>query len=403
MNSFLNRFINKKNIHLDFAATTPVDFSVYKAMKPFFSKDFFNPSSSYKDAISIKKSISKFRTNISRFFQVKENEVFFTQGGTESNNIAIIGLAKHVLQNNEFIPHMIFSSIEHPAISECIPVLKKMGVDIDIVPVSEKGIVQTKVLEKLINERTILISIILVSNELGVIQPIHKISSVVKKYKNKIHRTFSQYPFVHTDASQAVITENLNTSVLGVDMISIDGSKMYAPKMSGLLIKKQFIKLSPVLYGGGQEGGLRSGTEHAASIAGLSKALDIIEFRKVKDIEKFNTLKKLFIQELDASCLSYTINGDIENSAPHILNICIQGLNSDFAIIQLDELGINCSAMTACASSKGIPKSDVIIALGRPECAQSSLRFSFGRTTTPREIKKAVKALVDVCKKQKVV
>lgn len=403
MKSFLNRFINKRNIHLDFAATTPVDVFVYKAMQPFFTDMFFNPSSSYNDAVFVKKEIKKFRLNIASFFQCKENEVIFTQGGTESNNLAIIGFAKYILKTLDFTPHMIFSSIEHPAVTECISELQKMGVDVDTVDVTEKGIVNIQQLEKLISEKTVLISVILVSNEVGTIEPIHKVSSLVKKFKNKMHRSFSDYPYIHTDASQAVLTQEVGISKLGVDMISVDGSKIYAPKMSGLLIKKQYVSIEPLIFGGGQEFGLRSGTENTSSIAGLSTALDLVTKYRKKDIKKFIQLKEFFIQELNKSNIPYQLNGNLENSVPHILNICIPKLDSDFAIIQLDELGINCSAMTACASSKGIPKSDVLIALGKPECAQSSLRFSFGRTTTGFEIKKTVKLLKMVCKKQKVV
>ncbi len=403
MNSFLNRFINKRNIHLDFASTTPVDNNVLKAMQPFFSDAFFNPSSSYNDALKVKKSIKQFRSNIASFFQSKENEVIFTQGGTESNNLAIIGLAKYAIENSKFTPHMIFSSIEHPAVSECVTELEKMGIKIDIVSVTEKGIIDIQKLEKLITTETVLISAILVSNEIGTIEPIHKISSVVKKFKNKNHRIFNDYPYIHTDASQAVLTQEVGISKLGVDMVSIDGSKIYAPKMSGLLIKKQYVQIKPLLVGGGQESGLRSGTEHTASIAAISTALEIISKLKDADIQKFTKLKKVFVNELDKNKIPYKINGSVENSVPNILNICIEKLNSDFAVIQMDELGVNCSAMTACASAKGIPKSDVLIALGKPECVQSSLRFSFGRSTTSSEIKRAVKILKIVCEKQKLV
>lgn len=402
MNSFLNRFINKKNIHLDFAATTPVAPFVYKKMKRFFSQEFFNPSSSYTDAENVKKEISKSRSVVARFFQAKENEVVFTQGGTESNNLALVGFAKQVLETEDFVPHMIFSSIEHPAVSECIIELQKLGVEVETVPVTQNGKIKLESLEKMINERTVLVSVILVSNELGTIEPIHKVSSIVKKYKNKMHRAFSEYPYVHTDASQAILTQNATLSRLGVDMISIDGSKIYAPKMSGVLIKKHFIKMKPLVFGGGQEFGLRSGTEHTASIIGLSTALELITFQKEKDIKHFSNLKQLFIKELDSQKIPYTINGNLKESVHNILNICIEGLDSDYAVIQMDELGINCSAMTACASAKGIPKSDVLIALGKSGCEKSSLRFSFGRKTKPIEIKKAVQKLKIVCQKQKV-
>lgn len=404
MNSFLNnlkkRIMHRKNIHLDYASTTPVAPEVVRAMRPYLTERFFNPSSSYRDAQGVKKEIRVHRVEIARMFQAKDSEVVFTQGGTESNNLAILGLARHAAQHFDFKPHMIFSEIEHPAVSECIPVLKKMGIDIDIVRVSEKGVLDLRDLEKKLTERTILVSVIMVSNEIGTIQPIHKVSSLIKRYKNKLKRPFTEYPFIHTDASQAMLTGEVGISKLGVDMISIDGSKIYAPKMTGLLIRKQHVSLEPLIYGGGQEFGLRPGTENAAGIVGLSTALALTRERKDRDVAHFEKLRAVFLDELSKSEITYELNGEGSVHVPHIVNVCIPRLNSDFAVIQLDELGVNCSAMTACASAKGVPKSQVIEAIGRPECAASSLRFSFGRNTVAGEIRKTVKILLDVCRRQ---
>ncbi len=402
MNSFLNNFINRRNIYLDYASTTPVAPEVVRAMRPYLTEQFFNPSSSYMDAQKVKKEIRAHRVEIARMFQSKDSEVIFTQGGTESNNLAILGLARHAVEHVDFKPHMLFSEIEHPAVSECIPVLKKMGIDIDIVLVNERGTLDTQDLEKKLTERTILISVIMVSNEIGTIQPIHKVSSLIKRYKNKLKRPFTQYPFIHTDASQAMLTEDVGMSKLGVDMISIDGSKIYAPKMTGLLIRKQHVPLEPLIYGGGQEFGLRSGTENASGIIGLSVALALTKTSKERDTKYFENLRAVFLDELSKTGIAYELNGNESARVPHILNICIQRLNSDFAVIQLDELGVNCSAMTACASAKGTPKSQVIEAIGKPECAASSLRFSFGRNTTVNEVKKAVRLLAAVCRKQNI-
>ncbi len=400
MKSFLNNFINRRNIHLDYASTTPVAPEVVRAMQPYLTERFYNPSSSYMDAQKVKKEIRIHRVEIARMFQSKESEVIFTQGGTESNNLAILGLARHAVEHFGFKPHMMFSEIEHPAVSECIPVLKKMGIDIDIIRVNEKGVLDTQDLEKKLTERTILISVIMVSNEIGAIQPIHKVSSLIKRYKNKLQRPFTQYPFIHTDASQAILTEDVGMSKLGVDMISVDGSKIYAPKMTGLLIRKQYVPLEPLVYGGGQEFGLRSGTENAAGIVGLSAALSLVRTFKEKDRKRFEKLRSTFLDELSKTGITYELNGNDNAHVPHIINICIPRLNSDFAVIQLDELGVNCSAMTACASAKGMPKSQVLEAIGKPECAASSLRFSFGRTTTVSDVRKGVRVLAKVVTKQ---
>jgi cysteine desulfurase len=211
-----------------------------------------------------------------------------------------------------------------------------------------------------------------------------------------------QYPFVHSDVSQLVNTHDVSVTKLGVDMLTIDGSKIYAPKMSGMLVKKQYIELQPLMYGGGQEFGLRSGTESVAHIVALATALSVIKKRREKDVEHFNSLKEFFIQKISHTSIPYEINGEGE-IVPHIFNICIRGLNSDFAVIQMDEYGVECAAMTSCAGSKGTLKSEILTAMHKEDCAGSSLRFSFGRSTTQKDITKAIEALYKVCKSQKVV
>jgi cysteine desulfurase len=402
MKSFLNNFINTKKIHLDFAATTPVAPEVVRAMKPYWNEDFFNPSASYKPGQDIKKLIQKARTRIALALEVKSSEIIFTQGGTESINLALIGLVKHVLKTESFVPHILISAIEHPAVVECAEYLKTLGAEIEYVPVLKRGIVDIQAFEKMINERTVLISVIGASNETGVIQPIHKITSAVKKYKNSIGRTFEQYPFVHSDVSQLALTHPVTAGKLGADMLTLDGSKIYAPKMSGILMKKQYITIEPLVYGGGQEYGLRSGTESVANIVALDTAMHLLLDRQYKDVYHFTHLKEFFIQKLTDSKIPFELNGEGE-IVPHILNICIPGLNSDFAVIQLDEAGVQCAAMTSCAGSKGILESEILNAMGKKECAGSSLRFSFGRSTTSRDITKAVAILHKICKKQKVV
>lgn len=401
MKSFLNNVINTKQVHLDFASTTPVAHEVVLAMKPYWETQFYNPSASYTAGQNIKKLIKKARIQIGQILQVKESEVLFTQGGTESINLALIGLIKMVIQKESFVPHVIISAIEHPAVVECIEYIKTLGVDVDILPVHTSGVIDVQVLEKLLNERTVLVSIIGASNETGVIQPIHKVSSSVKKFKNSHNRAHTDYPFVHSDVSQMTLTQDISSTKLGVDMFTIDGSKVYAPKMSGLLIKKQHVEIEPLIYGGGQEFGLRSGTESVTSIVGITKALELIEKRKNKDIEHFLKLKEFFISELHKKSISFEINGTGE-ILPNILNICILKLNSDFAVIQLDEYGVNCAAMTSCAGSKGILKSEILLAMHKDECAGSSLRFSFGRETTQKEIQKTVNILKKVLILQKV-
>lgn len=402
MKSFLHTVINRKRVHMDFAATTPVADEVVQAVKPFWSELFFNPSSSYRDGQNIKKIVKSVRANIAGYFGVKESEVIFTQGGTESINLALIGLIRKVKSSVDFVPHILVSSIEHPAVSECIEYIKTLGIEVEYIPVFENGSIDVQTFEKMLRPETVLVTVIGASNETGVIQPIHKVSSIVKKYKNNLGRNATEYPFVHSDISQMVLTQHVSIGKLGVDMLTVDGSKIYAPKMTGLLIRKQYVELEPIMYGGGQEFGLRSGTESLVTSVGISKAIEIIEKRRERDVNHFEMLKEFFIKELERVGIQFEINGSGE-VLPNILNICVRGLNSDFAVIQMDEYGVNCAAMTSCAGSKGALRSDVLLAMGKNECAGSSLRFSFGRGTTKSDVSKAVDVLRKVCGLQGVV
>jgi cysteine desulfurase len=399
MNLIFNRFKKQKSVHMDFAATTPVSREVEKAIKPFWSESFFNPSASYRDGQNIKKIIKEARVHIAGYFGVKESEVVFTQGGTESINLALIGLIKKVRGSVDFVPHVLVSSIEHPAVSECIEHIKTLGVEVEYIPVFENGSIDVQTFEKMLRPETVLVTVIGGSNETGVIQPIHKVSSIVKKYKNSLGRAVHESPFVHSDISQMVLTQHVPIGKLGVDMLTVDGSKIYAPKMTGLLIRKQHVELEPIIYGGGQEFGLRSGTESLVTSIGISKAFEILEKRREQDAKYFKMLKDFFVKELSRAGLKFEINGS-GDILPNILNICIRGLNSDFAVIQMDEYGVNCAAMTSCAGSKGTLKSDVLLAMGKSDCAGSSLRFSFGRATTKGDISKVVKILGKVCSLQ---
>lgn len=402
MKSIFNRFKKIKSVYLDFASTTPVDNRVLKAMSPYWSTYFFNPSASYTNAQNIKKIIKESRIAIASHIGVKESEVIFTQGGTESINIALIGCFKKIQKDNIANPHILISSIEHPAVTECIEYLKSLGAEVEKIPVNKKGVIDTQEFEKMLKPETVLVSVISASNETGVVQPIHKLSSSIKKFKNSLGRTFENYPYIHTDASQLTLTGNISISKLGVDMITIDGSKIYAPKMSGVLIKKQYVELEPIMFGGGQEKGLRPGTESVVHIVGITKAINLVYQNHTQYNKKFSAFKNYFIQLLDTSKIPYEINGEGE-MLPHILNICIKSLQSDFAVIQMDEYGIECAAMTSCAGSKGALVSEVLNAMDKSECAGSSLRFSFGLTTSKSDIKKAVHALQKVCIDQKVV
>lgn len=378
-----------KNIHLDFAATTPVDKKVLKKMLKFFNKNFFNPSSIYLNGKEIKEIIDSYREKIAKKLQIKSTEIIFTNGGTESINIAILGIAKKG-------GHIISTKIEHPAVLETLKEAERLGCEITFLSVDEEGLISIEDLKKNLKEETKLVTISYASNETGTIQQIRNVGVEIKKFKEKIKRSENDSPYFHSDASQAGLTLDINVDKLKVDMMTLDGSKIYGPKATGCLIKKRYVELQPIIFGGGQEQGIRPGTENVSGIIGFCEALILTFERKEKDRKHFENLQKYFYEKIRKEIPEAQINGSIKNRLSNNINICIPKINSEFAVINMDEIGINCSPMTACKSMKGNGQSYAIEALGKKECAGSSIRFSFGRETKKGDIDKAVKVLREV-------
>lgn len=391
----------QKNIHLDFLGTTPVDKKIFKKMKGFFSVDFYNPSSIYMDAKKIKDLIEEYRKKIAKILQVKNTEIIFTNGGTESINLAILGIAKkfQIPNPNPQKLHMVSTKIEHPAVLESLKEAERLGAKVTYLDVDEEGIINIEDFKKSLSEETKLVAIGYANSEIGVIQDISRIGREILKFKNILKRSEEDFPFFFCDASQAGLTLDLNVNRLKVDMMTLDGSKIYGPKANGCLIKKNYVEISPILFGGGQEWGLRAGTENVAGIIGFCEALILASRKKEKDKKHFEKLQKYMLEKIAKEIPEAELNGVSSSTSlrasrlSNNINICIKGLNSEFAVIMMDEFGINCSSMTACKSMKGNGQSYVIEALGKPKCVGSSLRFSFGRKTTRKDIDKTIKAL----------
>lgn len=375
-----------KNIHLDFASTTPVDKNVLKQMLKFQSENFFNPSSIYFEAKKVKEKLEEYRTKIAKKLQVKNTEIIFTNGGTESINIAILGIAKKG-------GHIISTKTEHPAVLENLKEAERLGCEVTLLNVNEEGLISIQDLKSNLKEDTKLVTISYANTETGVIQPIRKIAVEIQKYKEALEIDSDSFPYFHTDASQAGLTLDLNVDKLKVDMMTLDGSKIYGPKATGCLIKKRYVELDPIIFGGGQEQGIRPGTENVSGIIGFCEALILTFDKKEKDKRHFEKLQIYMKSKIEKEIPEADFNGSLKNRLLNNLNICIPKINSEFAVIAMDENGINCSAMTACKSMRGNGQSYTIEALGKKDCAGSSIRFSFGRETTKKEIDKAVKVL----------
>jgi cysteine desulfurase len=374
-----------RKIYLDYAAATPMDPAVLAAMMPYFSDQFYNPSAIYLRAKSVKNKIEDSRRSVAKIIGAKPAEIVFTAGATEANNLAIQGVMQQFPDGE-----VLLSSIEHESVLEPAGLFKH-----NKIPVDKNGLVQISKLGNLINNRTVLISVMLVNNELGTIQPLHKIAAIIDEIRTRRLAIGNKRPlYLHTDAAQAGNYLDLQVSRLGADLISINGGKIYGPKQSGILYVKTGTKLAPQIVGGGQEFSLRSGTENVPAIVGLAKALELAQAGRAAQSAKVSQLRDDFEAQIGQKLPRAVINGSKKHRAPHISSLSFDGVDNERLIMELDERGIECAAGSACSASNDEP-SHVLRTIGlSPEQISSSLRFSFGRLTSQADINATVGALV---------
>lgn len=388
----------KKRIYLDYATTTPLDAAVERAMKPFARKVFGNPESLHKEGLAAAKALIESRVCVARLIQAHANEIYFTSGGTESNNLAVMGYLRSLERQGmrPYDMHVIVSTIEHSSVLMCAGELEQKGVKVSFLPVDKEGLVSAVTLEKIITDKTVLVSVMHANNEIGTVQPIEKISSLLKR----INRN-RQLPIrLHTDACQSALYLPIDQNRLGADFISFDGHKMYGPRGIGALYIRSGASISPLFLGGGQESGKRPGTVPIYLIAGFSRAFSLARERQKKESTRLVFLRDFFIGELRHSIPEVLLNGSAVERLPNNINVAIPGLNAEFAVLQLDALGIACSAKSACLEHER--ESYVIKALGRNDGSErSSLRFTLGHETTKNEIKSVIRMFPDVVRMQK--
>jgi len=378
-----------KAVYLDYAAATPLDPAVQKVMQPYFSDDFYNPSAAYLAAKKTRKAIDLARSNVAKILGARPSEVVFTAGASEANNLAIFGAATAYPKS-----HFVFSSLEHESVSGPMHELNARGNKTSEVKPNKAGIVAADQVIKAVNEKTVLVSVMYANNEIGTIQPLKEIASGLAKLKRQRLKSGNKLPlYFHTDAAQAANFLDLHVSRLGVDMMSLNGGKIYGPKQSGILFVSRYVKLKPLIYGGGQEMGLRSGTENIANIIGFAKALELAQQLKSAENKRLQVLQSEFIRRLQASIPSIMINGSTTKRLPNNVHVTIPNSDNERLIFGLDSLGIQCAAGSACSASKDEP-SHVLKAIGLSDkLAQASLRFTMGRQTTKNDINYVVKNL----------
>ncbi len=383
--------------YFDYASITPVNRRVLRAMNRVMRHYFHNPGSLYTHGVKALKIMNNSRKNVAKLLGCHSDEIIFTSGGTESNNIAIQGVVDRWYENHDYdytvLPHVVITEIEHPAVRNIVENLaKKKRITFSKIKVDNQGLIDTKDFKEILenNKNIILVSIILVNNEIGVIQNLKHINSILRKHKQNNH------PLIHVDACQAVNYLDLNLDKMNVDLLSIDAGKFYGPRGAGVLYVKRNTPINPVFFGGDQEFGLRPGTENLASIVGLTKALEIAVKDREKEMKRLAKMQKYIFDEVSKMENVY-INGSIENRVVNNINICLKDKDAEFLLFKLDKLGYEVSTGTTCQNKKEDSRSLSVDALGY-DCGGSSLRISLGYYTKWSEVKGLVKALVKVCK-----
>jgi cysteine desulfurase len=371
-------------IYLDYAAATPLDPVVLAAMQPYFSTNFYNPSALYLAAHQVGIDIEAARSRLAHWLGARPPEIVFMAGGTEANNLAIHGVMQRFPGAN-----IIVSAIEHES------VLRPAGIyDCRVAAVGPDGILDLASLQELIDEHTVLISVMYANNEVGTIQPLKRVRTLARAVLAERRQQGNDLPlYIHTDACQAANYLDLHAARLGVDLLTLNGGKIYGPKQSGALYVRSGLKLQPQILGGGQERGLRSGTENVAQIVGLSVALDKVQSQRQTETSRLQQLQQDFIQQLQKVIPGVVINGSLSRRLPNNVHITIPGADNERLIMALDQQGIQCAAGSACSASNEDP-SHVLRAMGLNDAeAQASLRFTLGQTTTLEQLQTTIKTL----------
>ncbi len=383
-------FRSNRSIYLDHAATTPVDTDVLAAMLPYFTEQFGNPSSFYWLGQEARAAIDRARECTARVLNCDPSEIVFTSGATESDNLALRGVAwaaRLALADGAPPPHIVTSAIEHHAVLHTARSLERLGFSVTYVPPDGMGLVSASAIAAAIQPETCLISTIYANNESGAIQPIREIAEIAR----------ARGVPVHTDAVQAAGTLSLDVDDFHVDLLSLSAHKFYGPKGVGLLYVRRGTQIDFQQEGGAQEQGRRGGTENVAGIVGLGVALERADARRESYAIHCASLRNRLMHGILASFPDATVNGpmDPELRLPNNLNVSIPGAHADTVLMSLDVLGIAASAGSACTTGNTAP-SHVLRAMGlSDEACRSSLRFTVGRENTEAQIDRAVNALID--------
>lgn len=380
----------KTPIYFDHAAATYIDKSVLKAMEPYLKEKYGNPNGMYSLGFEGREAIDHSRKIISDILGCFPSEIIFTGSGTEANNLAIIGTAK---ANAHHGRRIITSKIEHPSVLETCEALEKEGFRVTYLNVDKCGLVDLEELKKSLSKDTILVSVMYANNEIGTIEPIEKISEIIKKHKNEYC-----LPYFHTDACQAGSYLDLDVNKLGVDLMTLNGGKIYGPKGVGALFIRKNTKIQPIIYGGHQEFGLRPGTENVAGAVGFGKALESAQKSIKTDVPRIKHLRDKLIKGIMRDIDKVIVNGHPTQRLPNNVHISIYDIEGEALVLYLDQMNICAGTGSAC-SSKSLEASHVLKAIGLPhEIIHGSLRLTLGKYNTEKEIDYVIETLPKIVK-----
>ena len=366
-------------IYLDHAATTPVHESVLAAMLPYFTEEAYNPSSLHSEGRGARAALDRARDEVAELLDVSRKELIFTASGSEADNQALIGAARANARHGK---HVVSTAIEHHAVLHALESLGGEGFEITLLPVDERGLVDPQAFSRALRGDTLLASVMYANNEIGVVQPIAHLAAIARE----------RGVLFHTDAVQAAGWLDVRPRALGVDLLTLSAHKFYGPKGSGLLYVREGVAIDPLVYGGGQEFGRRSGTENVAGIAGFARALGRVVERPER-AERVRALRDRLERGITASIEDVRFNGAGAPRAPHISNVSFAGIDSETMLMRLDLEGIAVSAGSACTSG-ALEPSHVIAALDTdPRWHQGVIRFSLGEGTSEEEIDRVLELL----------
>ena len=372
-----------RNVYLDYSATTPVKEEVLKEMIPYFTEKFGNPSSLYDKGLEARDAVTHAREQVAALIKADPGEIFFTAGGTEADNWAVFGATDKLKEKGN---HIITTKIEHHAMLHSCAFLEKHGFDVTYLDIDKDGRVDLQQLKDSITDKTILISVMMVNNEIGTVQPIKEIGKIAKEHKI----------LFHTDAVQALGNVPIDVKDMGIDLMSMSSHKIYGPKGEGALFIRKGVRISNYLHGGAQEAGRRAGTENLTGIVGFGKAAELARVHFDEHVKHSSTLRDYLVERILNEIPDTTLNGTMEERHPGNANITFKYIEGESILLLLNQFGISVSTGSAC-SSKSLEPSHVLVALGVPvEMIHGTVRFTVGDFTTKEDIDYVVDCLKQV-------